>query len=121
MINQQRQIPVALNPTFVGVPNNRLAGGPDDERLFELGLGVHDNLAINGFQPVMRNNRALLGEAGRVFFLTGQIGKRDKQREIGVHVASRFKSVIQFALHLFPNGKAVRLDDHAAPHGGVFG
>ena len=45
----------------------------------------------------------------------------DKQREIGVLHARCLEHVIELALHLFPNGVAIGLDDHAATHCGLFG
>jgi hypothetical protein len=35
-------------------------------------------------------------------------------------VPGRFEHIVKRALHFFPDRKAVRLDDHASSHGGIF-
>ena len=69
----------------------------------------------------MSDDGAFLGEAGSVLFFLGEQRERNEKREIGVDVAGGLETVVEFALHLFPDGVAVRLDDHATAHGGMFG
>ena len=87
---------------------------------FGLGIDVQ-RLARLGLQPVVRDDGALLGEAlGHLLFL-GEEALGDEQREVGVDVAGVLEHAVEAALHLLPDGVAVRLDDHAAAHVGVLG
>ena len=51
----------------------------------------------------------------------GQEALRDEQREVGVLVAGVLEHLVERALHLLPDGVAVRPDDHAAAHRAVVG
>ena len=74
-----------------------------------------------GLEPVVRDDGALLGEAlGHLLFL-GEEALGDEQREVGVDVAGVLEHAVEAALHLLPDGVAVRLDDHAAADVGVLG
>ena len=46
LVDEQRQVAVALNPFLVGAPDDRLAGGPDDQRLFELARRINLDAAL---------------------------------------------------------------------------
>ena len=120
LIDEQRQIAIALDPVLVGVPDDRLGGGPDDQRLFELGVGIDDQpFAGDRLEPMMRDDGAFLGEAlGHLLFL-GEERLGDEQRKVGVDVAGVLEHAVEGPLHLLPDGVAVRLDDHAAAHVGV--
>ena len=62
LVDEERQVAIALHPARERVADDRLGGRPDDQRLFELAGGTQ--LAVRaGFQPVMRDDRAFLGEA----------------------------------------------------------
>ena len=83
---------------------------------------VGPQLAVRaGFQAVMGDDRAFLGEALDVRGFLLHEGQRDEQREVGVLVAGGLEHVVQRALHVLPERVAPRLDDHAAAHGGVLG
>src|SRR5262249_33644214 len=69
---------------------------------------------------MMRDNGAFLGKAGGHLLFAFEKGFRDKEREISVDVAGVLEHAVESALHSFPNRIAVRLDDHAATHIGVF-
>src|SRR3989339_2078298 len=56
-----------------------------------------------------------------MFGFFGKKGFRDQQRKIGIYVPGFFKPAVQPGLHGFPNGVAIRPDDHAALDGGVVG
>ncbi len=51
--------------------------------------------------------------------LATEEGLGDEEREVGVLVTCFLEHIIQLALHLLPDGVAVRFDHHAAAHGGV--
>jgi hypothetical protein len=51
----------------------------------------------------------------------GQVALGDEEREIGVDMAGGLEHVVQSALHLLPDGVAMRLDHHAAAHIAVLG
>src|SRR5262244_1650839 len=46
---------------------------------------------------------------------------RDEDGKIRVDMAGGLEALVEFALHLFPDGVAVGADDHAAAHGAVVG
>ena len=52
--------------------------------------------------------------------LTAEKGLGDEQGEVGILVTGFLEHAVQDMLHLFPDGVSVRLDDHAAAHGGLF-
>ena len=85
-----------------------------------LAVGIDLNaLAGDGLEPVVRDDGAFLGEAlGHLLFL-GEERLGNEQRKVGVDVAGVLEHAIEGALHLLPDGVAVRLDDHAAAHVGV--
>lgn len=70
LVDEERQVGSFGSP-FVGVPDNGFARGPNDERFFEFRLGVDDDFAIDGFETVMGDDGAFLGEAGRRVSLPG--------------------------------------------------
>ena len=76
-------------------------GGPNDQRLFELGVGIDlDALAGDGLEAVVRDDGALLGEALGHLLFPGQERLGNEQREIGVDVAGVLEHAIEGALHL---------------------
>ena len=62
LVDQQRKVAMALDPLGKGRADDHLAGGANDEGLFELARG-HEATVGTRFQPVMGDHRALLGEA----------------------------------------------------------
>jgi predicted transcriptional regulator len=86
------------------VADDRLRGGPDDVRLFEL------------FAACDGDDRQLRRESLDVLGLLAQEALRDQQRKVGVLVAEGFEPVVELALEPLPDGVAVRLDHHAALH-----
>ena len=102
LVDQQRQIAPALNPLGEEVADDGLRSRTDHVRLFEFlaaGDGDHRQLRREAFH--------VLG-----FFL--QEALRNQQREVDVLVAGGLEAVVELALQHFPDGVAVRLDDHAA-------
>ena len=67
------------------------------------------------------DDRALFGKAGGVLLFASQERQRNEHREVRIDVAGGLEAVVELALHLFPDGVAVRANDHAATHGAVLG
>mmetsp|Transcript_18638 Transcript_18638/g.47989 ORF Transcript_18638/g.47989 Transcript_18638/m.47989 type:complete len:276 (+) Transcript_18638:867-1694(+) len=65
LVHLERQVAVRRDPPAEHVPDDRLGGGPHDERLLELSgrVGLHAHAALDGAEPVVRDDGALLGEA----------------------------------------------------------
>jgi hypothetical protein len=82
---------------------------------------VRKNSRVRILQAIVRDNGAFLGEAGRHFLFTGQERLGDEQGEVRINVAGVLEHAVESTLHLFPDGEAVRLDDHAAAHVRVLG
>src|SRR5436190_118073 len=81
-----------------------------DQFLFKLRGWVDDQrCAFLGFQAIVRDHRALLGEPlGHLLFL-GEVRLRNEEGEIRVDVAGVLEHAVEGALHLFPDCEAVRL------------
>ena len=72
LVQQQRQVAVALDPLGHVLADDRLAGGPHDDRLVELlAAGVGDDGQLGA-------------EALDVLGLAPQVALGDEQREVGV-------------------------------------
>ncbi len=106
-VHEQRQVPVGLDPVLDRVRDDRLRRRPDGERLVQL-------LAARVGDPGHLGVEALdvLG-----FLLQQRLGH--EQREVDVAVAGALDVPVQLVAHRFPDGVAVRPDDHAAAHRGV--
>ena len=109
LVQEQRQVAVALDPLGHVLADDRLAGGPHDDGLLEL-------LAAG-----MGDDRQLGAEALDVLGLAAQVALGDEQREVGVLGAGRLDAGVDLGLHPLPDAVAVRADDHRAPHRAVLG
>ena len=89
LVDQDRQVAIRLHPLGVHRADDRLAGRPDDQRLFELARPGRSLPSGARLQPMMRDDRAFLGEALDVLGFLLQEAERDEQREVGVLVAGR--------------------------------
>ena len=116
LVDEQRQIAIALDPALEGIADDRLRRRPHDQRLLELGFGIDHQLAAFVLQAVVRDDRHLLGEAFDVLGLLGDEAHRDEEREIAVLVARFLDAGIELGLNALPDAPAPRLDDHAAAH-----
>ena len=74
-----------------------------------------------GFQPMVGDDGAFLGEPLDVLGLLFQEAHRDEQRKIGVLVPGRLEHRVELPLDVLPDGVAPGLDDHAAADVGVLG
>ena len=109
LVVEQRQVAVALDPALVAVPDQRLAGGPDGERLLQL------------LAAAVGDDRDLGREALDVIGLALEQAHRDQQRKVDVLVAGRLDPVVERALRVLPDGVAMGLDDHRALGRAVLG
>ena len=90
--------------------------GPHHQRLFQLGVRIGLQLAVDVLQPVMGDHRHFLGEAFDMLGLLGDEGEGDEQREIAILVAGRLDAAVQLLLDLLPHAIAPGLDHHGAAH-----
>ena len=109
LVDLHREIAPRVDPVGVHGADDRLAGRPHREALLEV-------LAAATGDP-----RDLRIEALDVVRLLLQVRLRDEQREVHVLVTGALDHVVERALDVLPQRKAVRTDDHAAAYGRVVG
>ena len=117
LVDEQRQVAVALHPLRERRADDRLRGGTNDERLLELCLGIGNEPAVfAGDQAVVSDDRAFLREPLDVlgFLLEEALG--DEQRKVGVLVPGGLEHAVEDALDVFPDGVAPGLDHHATAY-----
>ncbi len=88
---------------------------PNDQRLGQRTGRHHFPIGIQ-LQPVMRDDRAFLGETFDMLRFLLHIAQRNEEREIGVLMPGRLEHGVERALHVFPDAVAPGLDHHAAAH-----
>ena len=120
LVDQHRQVAVALDPALVGVADDGLGCRPHDQRLLQLRLGIDAAACRRSvFSRWCVTTAHLLGEALDVLGLLGEEAQRDEQREIGVLVAGLLEAAGRASRCIFSQiAVAPRLDDHAAAHAG---
>ncbi len=109
LVEQQRQVPVALDPAGHRVADDRLGGRAHGQRLGQL------------LTAAVGDHRQLGAEALDVLGLTLEQGHRDEHREVDVVVPGGLDALVQLGLHPLPDAEAPRLDDHRAAHQAVLG
>jgi hypothetical protein len=120
LIDEQRQVAIALHPACEGVADDRLRRRPHDERLLELARR-HELAVRSRLEPVMSDDGTFLGEAFDVRRFLLQERQRDEQREVGVLVPRRLEHVVERPLHVFPQRVAPGPNDHAAADRRILG
>ena len=118
LIAQQGQVAIGADPVAIGVPDDGLAGGTNDEFLLKACSRI-DNyaLAIGVIhQTVVRNHSTLLGKTLNVLGLSAEKRLGNQQGEISILHTGCLEHVVEATLHLLPDGIAIGLDDHAATH-----
>ena len=95
LVDEQRQIAIALHPLGEHRVDDRLGRGPNDQRLVEL------------LAAAVRDDGDFGREAFDVLRLLGEEALRDEQREVRVLVARRLEHVVERALHPLPDAVAV--------------
>src|SRR5437899_648794 len=120
LVQEQRQIAVALDPLGEHRVDDRFRRRPNDERLFELRAGVDLDragaLLAGRAQPRVCHERDFLRETFHMLGFLGEEAHRDEQREVRIAVPRRAEHVVQGALHQLPDAIAVWTNHHAAPH-----
>ena len=107
LVDQQRQIPVRLNPALVHAPDDRLGGRAHHQGFLQL------------LATAVGHHRHLRGESFDVLRLFLYEALRYQQREVRVHVPARFEHGVYRGLHPLPQRVTGRADDHAAPNRAV--
>ncbi len=107
LVDQERQVAVALHPLGEEAVDHRLAGGADDQRLFEL------------LAAAVRDDGQLGGEAFHVLGFELQEGLGDEEREVGVLGPGLLDAPVELGLHELPDAVAPGPDDHGAAGGAV--
>ena len=109
LIDQEREVAVALHPLCEHRVDDRLRCGSNDQGLFEL------------FSASVRDDCGLRREALHVRRLAMEKALGNEQREIGVAVSRLLEHVIEGALHSLPDAVAIWSNDHAAADGRIVG
>jgi len=107
LVDQHRQIPIALDPLAVHVPDDRLGGGAEGQpllQLFTAGLGHPGQFGVEAFHVVL-------------FLLEKAL--RHQHREIGVAVPRFLEALVEAGLDPLPEFVAVRLEHDATANRGV--
>jgi len=120
LVDENRQVAIALNPLGIHFADDRFGSGVDNEGLVERRRGAE--LAVGaGFEAGVGDYGAFLGKALDVGGFLFQKAHRDEEREVGVDVAGVLEALVEGALHVFPERVAPGLDDHATADGAVLG
>ena len=121
LVAQHGQVPPAVDPVLIGIPDNGLRGGTHDELFFQLGFRVHHDAVTLGVvhEAVMGDHGALLGKACHVLRFPAEEALGDEEGEVRILNTRCLEHVVQDALHLFPDGVSVGLDNHASAYGGL--
>ena len=116
LVDQHGQVAMAADPAREGVADDGLRGGPHHQRLFQLGVRIGLQLAVDLLQAVMGDDRHFLGEAFDMIGFLGDEGEGDEEREIAILMAGRLDAAVQLLLDQFPHAIAPGLDHHGAAH-----
>src|SRR5262249_60816395 len=112
---------ITSDPTLKSVADHRLGSRAYDQRLTERGVGIRHQAAGLGLNPVVGDDRHLLGEALHMLGLLREEAQGNEKREIAVVIAERLNPAVQLGLDQLPDAAALRLDDHTAAHKGDLG
>ena len=104
LVDEQRQVAVALDPLREVLVDDRLGGRADHDGLFEL------------LAATVRDHRELGCEALDVLSFASQVRLGDEEREVGVLGARVLDARVHLLLHPLPQAVAVRSDHHGAAH-----
>ena len=123
LIQEQRQVAVALDPFRIHRVDDGFRRGSHDERLLECRGGVDGDgvlpLFAGGSEARVCDQRDFLREPLDVLRFLRQQTHRDEQREIRVTVARGAQHIVERTLHQFPDAIAIGPDDHRAADGGI--
>ena len=121
LVDVERQVPPRLHPAAHRMADHGFRGWANDQRLFELCIRIDDKLPVDRLQPVMRDDRHLLGEPLNMIGFLLEEGQRDEEREITILYACRLDARIHQLLDAFPDPIAPGADDHATAHARFLG
>src|SRR5437588_390028 len=111
LVQEQRQVAVALNPLREHRVDDRFGRGPHHERLLERRRRVgHHRLGTRlagGLEAGVRHQRDFLREPLDVLGFLGEEAHGNEQGEVGVAMTRRLEHVVQGALHQLPHMIAV--------------
>ncbi len=93
LVDEDGEIAVALDPLGVELADDGLAGGADDEWLFEGGGRAEDTIGP-GFEAGMGDDRALFGKAIHMSSLFLEVAHGNEEGEVSVFVASVLKHFV---------------------------
>ena len=119
LIDQNRQIAIALDPLRVARADDRFRSRPNDQWLGERTRRNKFAFGVR-LEPAVSNNRAFLCETLNMFGFLREITQRNEEREIGVAMAGGAKHRVEMMLHVFPDAVAPRANDHATADIGRF-
>ncbi|OPZ72041.1 MAG: hypothetical protein BWY82_01528 [Verrucomicrobia bacterium ADurb.Bin474] len=120
LVDEQRQVTIALHPVAVNLADDRLRCRPDNQRLLEFSTRDQSTLAVR-HEPGVSDNRTLLCKAIHMLGLFFDVALGNEQGEIGVLMARVLEHLVKNALHVLPDGVAPRLDDHTPPYRRILG
>jgi hypothetical protein len=109
LVEEQRQVAIALQPFRHVFADDSLARGPDHHRLVEHPSSCH------------RDDGELRAEPLDVLGFAPEVGLGYEQRKVRVLRAARLDPEVELGLHAFPEAVPVRPDDHRSAHGTVLG
>jgi hypothetical protein len=102
LVDEDGQVTPGAYPLGVHGVDNGLGGRAHHQRLLQL------------FAAAVRDHGQLRGETLHVLGLFAQVAFRDQEGEIGIDMAGGLEAAVQRLLDVFPQGIAVRPDDHAS-------
>ena len=109
LVDEKREVAVALDPLGEVRVDDGLARGPDHHRFLEL------------LAATMGDDGQFGTESFDVLGLAPQVALGDEQREVGVGHPGRLDPAVDLGLHPLPDGVAVGADDHGPPDRPVVG
>ena len=90
LVNEQGKVTVGLYPVLIGVPNNGLTGGANNELFLQFCLWIYHKFSFLVrvcLEAIVRYYSTLFGKAFGIFFLRLEITFRDENRKISVLVS----------------------------------
>ena len=102
LVDQNRQISIAIDPLRIHVANHCFGSWTDDQWLFQF------------FTSPNGHHRTLWAESLNMLSFSVQELLRNQQREVGIYMSCFFEHSVQPRLHCFPDCKATRANDHAS-------
>ena len=117
LVDLKRQVAPALHPAAHGGADHGFRGRADDQRFFQLCLGIRDQLSLAVLNQAMVGDDChfLCETIDMVGFLLKE-AQGNEQREIAVLDAGVFDRGVHHRLDALPDAIAPRLDHHAAAH-----